>query len=119
MEDGNEILTEDDIVKAISFNGGIYGTTAVLVDVENLFGKTTWKKNRSKIITVARETHELFWQKYLVEVAKSSTVSFPEIIPLTKLQKYANNDLFVNVFPELGQSSQNSGWRKDKTKNNQ
>ena len=27
MEDDNEIIIEDDIVKAISFNGGISGTT--------------------------------------------------------------------------------------------
>ena len=30
MEDDNDILIEDDIVKAISFNGGIYGTTSVI-----------------------------------------------------------------------------------------
>ena len=46
--------------------------------------------------------------EYLVEVTKSSNVSVSEIIPLTKLQRYANNDLFVNnvsriksVRPEL------------------
>ena len=33
MEDENKILIEYDIVKEISFNGGISGTTAVLVDV--------------------------------------------------------------------------------------
>ena len=33
-----------------------------------------------------------------MEVKKSSNVSVPEIIPLTKLQRYANNDLFINVF---------------------
>ena len=32
-----------------------------------------------------------------MEVTKSSNVSVTEIIPLTKLQKYANNYLFVNL----------------------
>ena len=36
-----------------------------------------------------------------MEVKKSSNVSTPEIIPLTKLQKYANSDLFVNVVSRI------------------
>ena len=32
VEDDNDILIEDDIVKVISFNGVIYGTNAILVD---------------------------------------------------------------------------------------
>ena len=28
-------------------------------------------------------------------------MSVPEIIPLNKLQKYANNDLFVNIFNRI------------------
>ena len=43
MEDYNEILTEYDIVKAISFNGGIFGTTAVIADASNIFGKRAFK----------------------------------------------------------------------------
>ena len=39
MEDYNYILFEDDIVKSVGFNGGIYGTTSVVVDKVNLFGK--------------------------------------------------------------------------------
>ena len=44
VENDNEILIEDDIVKGIGFNGGIYGTTAVLVNADNLFGKISLKK---------------------------------------------------------------------------
>ena len=51
MEDENGILIENDIAKAVSFNGGISGTTDVLVDVENLFSKRDSKKNKFKIIT--------------------------------------------------------------------
>ena len=34
MEDDNYILIEDNILKAISFNGGISGTTTFIVDAE-------------------------------------------------------------------------------------
>ena len=81
---------------AISFNEVIFDTTAVIVGADNLFVQRASKKNIFKIRTGSRETHELCWRKYLVEVTKSSNVSVPEIRTLNKLQKYANNDLFVN-----------------------
>ena len=96
VEDENNILIEGNIVEAISFNGGLSVTTAVLVDATNIFGKISLNKKRFKIRTGARKTHELFWRKDLVEVTKSSNVSVPENISLTKLQKYADNDLFEN-----------------------
>ena len=58
VEDYNYVLIEDDIVKAISFNRGIYGTTAVLVDAANIFDKIALRK-KTRIRTVARETHGL------------------------------------------------------------
>ena len=48
MEDDNGILIEGDIVNAVSFNGGISGTTDVLVDTVNLFRKIALKKQNSK-----------------------------------------------------------------------
>ena len=36
-----------------------------------------------------------------MEVTNSSNVSVTQIIPLTKLQKYENNDLFVNFVPRI------------------
>ena len=71
MEDENYILIEDDIVKAISFKGVISGTTAVIVDVANHFGKRSLEKKKFKIRTGSRETHELFWRKDSVVVKKS------------------------------------------------
>ena len=47
-----------------------------------------------------------------MEVTKSSNVSVPEIIPLTKIQKYANNDLFVN-FVSIIKSVKSSPWLKE------
>ena len=43
-KDDNDILIEDDIVKAISFNGGISGNVDVLVDAANIFVKRDLKK---------------------------------------------------------------------------
>ena len=53
MDDDNDILIGDDIVKAISFNGGISGTTNVIVDTAALFGKRYLKKINFKIKTGA------------------------------------------------------------------
>ena len=39
MKDDNDILIKKFIVRDISFNGSISGTTDVLVDAVNLFGK--------------------------------------------------------------------------------
>ena len=36
-----------------------------------------------------------------MEVTKSSNVNVPEIIPLTKFQRYAKNDLFVNIVSRI------------------
>ena len=93
----NDIIIKYDIMKAVIFNEVISGTTAVFVDVVNIFGKRALNKTNFKIKTGARETHELCWRKDSVEVTKSTNVSVPEIIPLTKFQSYANNDLFINV----------------------
>ena len=71
MENDNDLLIEDDFVKAIIFNGGIYGTTGVIVDVENLFGKRDSDINNLTIITGAQETHELCWREDLAEVTNS------------------------------------------------
>ena len=43
VEDDNNILIDDDIVKAISFNLGIGGTTAVLIGADSIFGKMSFK----------------------------------------------------------------------------
>ena len=76
MEDENDILVEYEIVMSVGFNGDISVTAAVLVHAEIIFGKRDLKK---KIIirTGARETHEVCWRRYLVEVTKSSNVSVP------------------------------------------
>ena len=76
MEVDNEILIECDISKAISFYGGISGTTDVLVDAVNIFGKRALKKRNPKS-ELEHEKNELCWRKYSVEVTKSSNVIVP------------------------------------------
>ena len=98
MESDNDILIEYDIVKAISFNCGISGTTDVLVDAAALFGKRYLNKINFKIKTGERETHEVCWKEYFVQVTNSSNVCDTENIHQDKLRKYENNDLFISVF---------------------
>ena len=43
VEDDNDILIEDDIMKAINFNWVIYSTTDVLVDAADIFDKRALK----------------------------------------------------------------------------
>ena len=49
----NDILIEDDILKVISFNGGVSGATTFIVDAEALFGKRYLDKINLKIKTGA------------------------------------------------------------------
>ena len=54
MEGDSDKIIEDDIVKAISFNRGISGTTSFLVDAAAIFGKRALNKINLKIKTGAR-----------------------------------------------------------------
>ena len=49
VEDYNDILIEDDIMKAVSVNEDISGITAVIIDAVNLFGKKSLEKINFKI----------------------------------------------------------------------
>ena len=116
VEDENDKQIDYDIVKALGFNVGISGTTAVLVDADNIFGKRSSEKINFKIRTGARETHEVCWRKDLEEVTKSSNASIIEIIPLVKLQRYENNYLFVLFFNRI-KSVKPSIWLKEIAEN--
>ena len=48
VEDGHNIDLEEDIVKALSYRGGIAGTTVVLVDASDLTGTTLQKSFHCK-----------------------------------------------------------------------
>ena len=97
MDDENDILILYYITKAISFNGGMYGTTTVLLDASVLFGKRALNKINFKIKAVAREIHEVCCPEDFLQVTKSSSVSDPENIHQDKLRKYFKNGLFFSV----------------------
>jgi len=59
VEDGYNIVLEDDIVKALLHRGGISNTTCLLLDASNLAGPVTSKKFTAK--TGARSTHDIIF----------------------------------------------------------
>ena len=81
MEDDNNIIIEDDIVKAIIFYGGISGTTSVLVDAENHFGKRSFKENQfqnqkwSKVNICSMLAEILGWSNKVIKCECSKNYS--------------------------------------------
>ena len=75
IEGDNDILIEDDIVKAMKFNGGIAGTTVVLVDATSLGNKKAINKKLNVFKTGSRSTHEICWLDDRVQVIESSGIS--------------------------------------------
>ena len=112
MEDENNILIKDYIVKAISFIGAISGTTDILVDEAALFGKIVLSKINFKIKTGSQETHVVCWREDLVQVTKSSNVSDPEIFCQDEIRKYENNDLFISL-NSIFKSVKTAMWLKE------
>lgn len=96
IEDGNDILTEEHILDALAFNGGVAGTTGILLDCTNLRGDTISKKFKTSKVK-SRSTHEIRWYDSKVEVYESSDVTTPEVVKLPKLNLHTKNDLDVTV----------------------
>lgn len=98
IEDGNDILIEGDIFKALCFNGGLAGTTVVWLNADALCSTKTLKK-KFKAETGSRETHELCFSEKDVRVIKSSGVRnlLCETIDKIKLSKYESNELIIEV----------------------
>lgn len=96
VEDGNDVVLEEDIVKAMSFRGGVAGMSAILLNLENLPKAAISKKFKSNSIG-ARATHEIRWQSELVEIYESSSISKPEIIRMSKLSRHTKNALHAVV----------------------
>jgi hypothetical protein len=98
VEDGNDILIEEDIFNALSFNGGLAGTTVVWLNAAALCSTKTLKK-KFKAETGSRETHELCFSEKDMRVIKSSGVRnlHYETIGEIKLNKYESNELIIEV----------------------
>ena len=96
LEDGNDICTEKDIVKALSFRDGIAGSTAILVDAKELTGPIVNKHFYCKDVKI-RETHEIVWKDDKVLVNASSNVTEPYSIEKKVLDNYFKHDLNVKI----------------------
>ena len=101
VADDNDIKTEPDIFRALQFNGGVAGSTAVLVNLTRLTGpivKKAVSKAAFKAATGSRATHDIFWTDDNVKVYTNSSITTPEIIPhTTKLSKWENCELSIAV----------------------
>ena len=62
-------------MKAMKFNGGIAGTTVVLVDATSLGNKKAINKKLNVFKTGSRSTHEICWLDDRVQVIESSGIS--------------------------------------------
>merc|ERR1712043_6403 len=71
VEDGNAAMPDEHILAALSFRGGVAGTTGMLLNCENLSGLTIGKKFKTTRIG-SRATHEVCWYEDKAEVYESS-----------------------------------------------
>ena len=79
VEDGNDIVLEDDILEALSFRDGIAGTAVLLYNCSNLPSKTLEKKYKSAKVS-SRATHEINWYEDKLCINESSEVTAPEVV---------------------------------------
>jgi len=118
IEGGNDILTEDDIFNALTYNYGIYGSTAVLLDASNLIGPVFDNKETFKVKGMgSRETHEISWLHNCVHVIASSNITEPVIVKNTTLSHYKKKDLCFTVEKE-STSQKEAKLRKTTTTTN-
>ena len=103
VEDGNDILTENDIYNSLTFQNGIMGTTAILIDGSLLSSnnKIIIGKSFKAKKTGVRETHDIKWvkndERTFVEIYTLSDVTLPETINADVLDKHQKHDLIMSV----------------------
>ena len=59
VEDGNDIAVEEDIFSALSFNGGIAGTTTKLINAKNLVSPRISNNKKFACSAKTRSTHDI------------------------------------------------------------
>ena len=87
VEDGNDVILEEDIVSALMYRGGLAGTTAVLYNVGEIPSKCLERKFKSSLIG-SRATHEIQWDTQYARIYESSNITIPEIIRKDRLKKF-------------------------------
>jgi hypothetical protein len=106
VQDGNNILTEDDIFNALCFQGGVTGATAILINGQNLhsFDKVLRDKKEFKTRkTGVREKHEVRWNvldddnSRVAHVITLSELTKPEVISNGRLNEFPKMDLMASA----------------------
>jgi hypothetical protein len=96
VDDGNDVMLEEHILAAMSFQGGVSGTSGVLLNCDKLTRLALNKKFKISRIG-SRATHKIRRLKDKAEVHESSTITYPEVILAAKLRKHQKNKLAVVV----------------------
>ena len=98
----------------MSYNGGIKGTTAVLLDALRLTGPIVTPKFKSTKVTT-RSTHDIMWSTSTnnVSIYASSDISKPEVFTSEHLEKYVKNNLNIIAISEF-KSLETALFVKDK-----
>ena len=92
--EGFNIVTEKDICDAISYQGGIAGTTVLLFDGSKLVGPVLKNNKEFKASrTGVRETHEVVYTHDTPQIYTISDITSPEIVTQRKISKYEKSTL--------------------------
>jgi len=100
---GTDMTTETDIFKALCFQGGLVGTTAILLDAQNLgTGKVLQNSKEFKAKTGVRATHEIQWNRDAgtfgaTVITLSGGLTKPEHIKVAKLATLPKRNLEIPV----------------------
>ena len=94
--DGNDIRTEDDIFTAMTFEGGLSGTSAILFDGSTLKGPVL-NKEFKMTKTGVRETHEMLWSNDRPEVFTISNITNSEQVTARRLQNFHANIIHASI----------------------
>ena len=90
--DGNNVATEENIFQALSFGGGIAGSTAILLGGNNLKGSVLKNRKEFKATKIlVRETHEMIFSLLTPKIHTISDVTPPKMTTQRKLSNYESN----------------------------
>jgi hypothetical protein len=87
---GNDMLTETDIQRAMSFDGGIAGTTTILLDASRLVPLRNDPNSQIKFKAKKGccSTHEIEWTTTETRIYQLSGITTPEIISSATFAMY-------------------------------
>jgi hypothetical protein len=107
LEDGNQILTEEDMFEALGYRGGIAGSHAYLIDateeiqggIKHVYADPNEDKG-FKAKTGVRSTHHVYWPKdgnVPAQVQTISGITPKEDITQAKMDQYQTRQLGFKI----------------------